>query len=553
MSVLDRIRARMAAAIAPAKPAAAPAIEAGKTPAQVIPLKLYAGANVDRLNADWSAINTSADSELITGIRLLRARARSLVRDNEYAKNAVRTICNNVIGTGIRMQAIVKTNGGNLVGRINSGIEDAWTRWSDADSCHVAGKLSFSDIETLIMKTVIRDGEVLVRIVKNQRFGRSKIAFALEVIEPDRLVDFWTSAVAPNGNQIRMGVEVDDWLRPLAYWLTPNHPGDYQFTTFQASRFVRVPADEIIHLYVIDRWPQTRGEPWLHSSITRLKNVHGTEEGEIVKARAQAAIMGFIESPEAPAPDDVIDGQRVTDMAPGQIEHLLPGEKFTGFDPSGPNPALDPFLRYMLRAVAAGIGTSYESLTKDYGQVNYSSGRLALLDDRDNYRVIQGWLIRAFRQRVHREWLDQAVVAGEVVIPDFYTNREKYEEAVQFKPRGWSWIDPAKEVQAYKTAVRSGFMTLSDVIEQTGNGADAEETFRARRSELDMMADLELVFDTDSAQVNDKGIAQASAAPPATALNPAQEEAADTIDASGDASGDLPAESDATSDTSEAA
>ena len=265
-----------------------------------------------------------------------------------------------------------------------------------------------------------------------------------------------------------------------------------------------------------------------------------------------ASVVGFIQSPETPAEDDIEDGQRVTDFTPGQIETLKPGETFNGFDPSGPNPSLDPFLRYMLRAVAAGIGVSYESLSRDYSQSNYSSSRLALLDDRDLWRVLQGWMIRCFREPLHREWLEQAVMSGEVQIPDFYTNRDKY-EAVQFKPRGWSWVDPTKEVQAYKIAVRSGFMTVSDVIEQTGNGADADEMFRARRAELDMMADLDLVFDTDSSQVTDKGVAQPNTPPEQSDASPAAEAAAGAVDPAGDDQPGLEAGADADDPNSSAA
>ena len=46
-------------------------------------------------------------------------------------------------------------------------------------------------------------------------------------------------------------------------------------------------------------------------------------------------------------------------------------------------------MRFMLREIAAGTGVSYESLSRDYSQSNYSSSRLALIDDRDLWRVFQ--------------------------------------------------------------------------------------------------------------------------------------------------------------------
>jgi lambda family phage portal protein len=501
--------------------------------------KLYAGAQINNLTSDWSPINTSGDAELITSLRLLRSRSRQVVRDNEHAKNAVRIVANNVINTGIGMQATVATAGGKLIDRTNTEIETAHEKWADAKSCHTAGKLHFHDIERLALMAVVRDGEVLIRKIRQAFGSNNTIPYALEILEADRLIDTYSSATAPGtGNAIRMGVEVDIWMRPVAYWMYPAHPGDFQWASFQPTKYIRVPAEEIIHLYIIDRWPQTRGEPWFHAALKRLHNAGGYEEAEIVAARASASIMGIITSPETPEPDDVEDGQRLTDLTPGTIQHLRPGEEFTGFSPNRPNAAIDPFMRHMLRAVAAGIGCSYSALTKDYSQANYSSERAAQLEDRVLWRILQGWFIRNFRAEIYREWLEAAVLCGAVKVQDFYTNRKKY-ESVRFKPPGWSWIDPTKEVMAYKQAVRCGFMSVSDVIGLTGNGADPEDIFKARRSELDLMADLDLIFDTDPAQVDDKGKGQV--------VEPAAEEenaaakpnaAEGTESAAGDASGD---------------
>jgi hypothetical protein len=72
--------------------------------------------------------------------------------------------------------------------------------------------------------------------------------------------------------------------------------------------------------------------------------------------------------------------------------------------------------------------------------------------------------------------------------------------------RGWAWVDPQKEVASYKDAVRCGFLTQGDVIAQ--GGGDIEELMTARQRELEQAQELGLVFDTDPAQVSDKGIEQ---------------------------------------------
>lgn len=487
-SILTGARAALARWIAPSKPAKPRAARA------------YAGAQYSRLTSDWNPLNTSSDSELVTSLRALRSRSRQLTRDNEYALRAKRLVQNNVVGQGIGMQAQVVNQRGRLQDNINSQIEDAWAAWCDASVCHTGGTLHFHDIERLLLGELFEAGEALVRIVR-QPFGGGNAHFALEVMEADRLIDTWQTADAPNGNAIRMGVEIDKWGRPQAYWLYPTHPGDYQFTSFQPSRFIRVPAEDMIHLYVQDRLPQTRGVPWMHGALKRLHDIGGYAEAEIVAARAAANIMGIVETPELQGSDDTTTDPAeppLTDLQPGIVQQLLPGQKFTGFSPSRPNPAMDPFMRLMLRGVASATGCSYESLSRDYSQSNYSSSRLALLDDRDLWRVLQSWFVRNFRARVHREWLDAAVMASILPFNDYYTAKAKY-QAVRFRPRGWSWIDPVKEVAAFEAAVQAGFMTVADVIAATGNGQDLEDVLKARRAELDLMAEMDLHFSTSAA------------------------------------------------------
>ena len=467
----------------------------------------YAGAAFNRLTSDWIAQSTSQDSEARTSLRALRNRTRQLCRDNDYARNGLRAIKNNVIGQGIPFQSQVPMKrGGKLNEKLNAQIEAAWQKWARKDSCHVAGMLSFADIERQLIGACAESGEVLIRII-NKPFGRSKIPISLEIIESDQLIDD-RNGRADNGNEIRMGVERDSWGRPVAYWLYPHHPGDYQFQAIQPSKYVRVPASEMIHLFVPERPGQTRGVPWFHSALKRLHNVGGFEEAEIVAARASACIMGFIETPDGELIGDSVDpnsGERTTNLEAGVVEALGPGEKFQGFSPTRPSGTFDPFMRTMIRGVAAGIGMSYETLSKDYSQSNYSSSRLSLLDDRDNWRALQRWMIENFHQIILEKWMDVAVLSGDITLPDYYAQEDIY-QAVRWMPRGWAWVDPMKEAMAYRVAVRNGFMTLSDVITQAGG--DFDDTMAQRKRETDIFKELELVFDSDPSQVNDKGMAQ---------------------------------------------
>lgn len=471
-------------------------------------LRMYAAAKPSRLNSGWSVLATSADMELSTSLTALRTRSRQLIRDASYAKRAHGIIVNNVIGQGVGLQAGVMTSRGDYNNRVNDDIQTQFARWASADNCHTGGSLHFHDLERAVMGQVFDTGEAFVRI-HMKAFGDSRIPMGLELIEAERVADefFQPGGAndAANGGmgQTRFGVEQDAFGRPVAYWIRRRHPGDLRPAAGgggPVDAYERVPAAQIVHLYVIDRWPQTRGEPWLHTAARRLADMDGYSEAEIVAARGAANYFATIETPDPDGSlgDEQGDGQQQFALEPGAVERLGPGEKLTFVSPNRPNAAMDGFMRYMLREVAAGTGISYESLSRDYSQSNYSSSRMGIIDDRDLFRVHQAWYIRAFRLPIHKVWLQQAIFAGAlktISVSDYALSPEKFEDAL-FKPRGWTWVDPVKEIKAYQEAVAAGFTTVSAVVSATGSGQDLEDVLNERRRELDAMDKLDLQFTT---------------------------------------------------------
>jgi lambda family phage portal protein len=468
--------------------------------------RAYQGARVNRLTADWVTSGTSADSEIRSSFKALRNRARQLVRDNDYARQAVRAIQNNVIGQGVKLQpqAMVQREQG-LDDVINQQIMLAWHQWSHKRRCDVSGLLGFHDIERLLVRSMAESGEVFIRLIR-QPFGGSRVPFALQVLEADYLIDDDVPQAA-TGNTVRLGIEVDSYLRPQAYHFYANHPGDtYAGNPRTNGRRIRVPADEVIHLFLSERPGQTRGVTWFASALMRLHMLHGYEEAEVVRARAASALMGFITSPEGElVGDEIYDGDRVSEFTPGVFKYLQPGESVTVPDLNAPDGQLEPFTRSMLRAAAAGIGVSFESISKNFSESNYSSSRLSLLEERDTYKVMQRYMIENFHQEVFAAWMDMAVLSGELNLPGYETNPERYRTA-KWVPRSWEWVDPQKEVNAYKIAVRSGFKTLGQVIAE--QGGDLDDYLTARQSELAKLDDKNIVVDTDPSEVSGAGLIQ---------------------------------------------
>ena len=104
-------------------------------------------------------------------------------------------------------------------------------------------------------------------------------------------------------------------------------------------------------------------------------------------------------------------------------------------------------------------------------------------------------MIESFHQRVFETWLDLAVLSGALNLPLYETDPDRYRQ-VRWMPRGWSWVDPQKEITALREAEMAGYVTKAQIIAESGG--DIEEVFNQRRRELDMADEMNLTFDTSS-------------------------------------------------------
>jgi len=458
--------------------------------------RMYAGAQTSRLTSNWIAGNSSADAEIKGSLKQLRQRARQIGRDNPYGRQAIRSIVSNVVGpVGFKIQSQIKQQRGKkLDQKLNDVVETRWKRWGRADSCDVAGRLSWVEMQKLIVNSLVVDGEVFIRIIRKP-FGRSSIPFSLQVMEAD-LLDTDYTGKSSNGNIYRMGIEVDDFNRPVNYCFLTKHPGDTLFPARTGEkRHLIIPADEIIHLFQQERPSQSRGVPAMASCLKALHHLDGYQEAVTIRSRAASSLMGFIQNSDGELQaDEVYEEERVTQFEPGTFKYLNPNETVNIPDFDSPNGEFPEFMAAMLRSVAAGCGVSYESVSRDFSKTNYSSSRLSLLEDRSQYRSIQNYLIDNFHTRVFEAWLEMAVLSGNLNLPNYESDPDRY-RSVRFIARGWSFIDPQKEIAAAKEAVKAGFKTQAQVIAE--QGGDIEELLPARADEVLKAKQLNLVFDTD--------------------------------------------------------
>ncbi len=463
----------------------------------------YEGARVDRRTAGWLTSDTSANTEIGPALSWLRQRARDLVRNNAYGARAVAELAGQAVGTGIRATAVPR-NGDKA---LKQQIKDAWDIW--CDECDADGQLDFYGLQRLVVRTVIESGECLIR--KRPRYPDDgfHVPLQLQVLEPDYLDT--NKTVDTQTGTIIQGVEFDLLGRRIAYWLFPRHPGDAGLSYARQFSITsqRVPAELILHVYQKDR-QQVRGVPWFAPVVIHLRDLDEYREAEIVRKKIEACFATFVtqaEGPEGPSLGEVQPEQNgdqsVEALEPGIIRYLKPGEEVSFGQPTGHGEGYRDFMRDMQTEIASGLGLTYEQLTGDLSNVNYSSYRAGLLSFRTGIEVFR-WLnfIPMFCRPVRRWFISAAYVAQRIPALEYGT---------KWSPPGFGSVDPQKDANAMQTRVRNGTQTWEQAV--ADEGYDPEEQIEEIKRTNEAMDANGIVLDCDPRKRTSTG--QAISAGPA--------------------------------------
>jgi len=454
----------------PWKRAAEPKAADGRAPRA----RTYAGAQLSRF-VDFSIVLESAHRARLRDLAKLRAHSRDLAANNVYQKRFLELVSTHLVGPdGITFESEILGNLGKPKEDLNDQIEAAWEDWGKV--CTTDGRLSWLEFQHLVGETVAVDGECLIRKVRGypNAFG-----FAVEIIDADRLDHRLNIPASRYTNRVVMGVELDDWGRRVAYHIWTAHPSDREANPV----LVRVPAEEILHVYTEDRVRATRGLPWATPCMVQLNMLGRLWTSELAAANHEADRIGIIKSQQGADPDLFVgegDNAPTTDAIANAQEISSEIATFLGLDPGldvvfpqlqHPNGAFPEFSKFLLKGISAGFGVSAHSLTGDVSEANFSSLRAALLDERDHWRKRQAWFIKSVCAPIYADWLRLAIFAGKVPAMPF----EKAHAPVWW-PRSWDWVDPEKDAKASLLSIQGGLSTYQQ--ELGARGQDWRETFR---------------------------------------------------------------------------
>lgn len=445
----------------------------------------YEAAEPSRLRKSRPGASANATNE--RSARKLIDKARHLEENLDIASGALDVLVSNTVGSGIMPEPLVETMSGELAEDFNQGLLKLYDDW--IHSPEVTRELDYYSLQRLEARSWFRDGEgfgqKLIGRISGLNHG-TVLPYSLEAFE----CDFIPLDLTDPGRNIRQGIEVDMWGRPVRYHRYRTHPGD-GFGGLSAIRFdtVPMPAERVLHLKMVKRLHQLRGVTVFASTLARFDDIKEIDENERVAARVAAAMAAYIKKG---LPDDYTVPQRNPDgtpklremeFIPGIIfDDLQPGEEVGTIDTKRPNNALIPFRDAQLRSAAAGLMCSYSSLSKNYNGT-WSSQRQELVEQFNVYRALSGQFVFRWCQPVWDGFID-AVLASGALSTSGIDLETVYNVSHTAPPM--PWIDPEKEMNAFKMAEDNFYESKSSIIRKRGaNPGQVYREIERDRQELE--------------------------------------------------------------------
>ncbi len=461
-------------------------------------LRAYEAAKPSRLHKHHTD-RGSGDASVGMAGEQLRIQARHLDENHDLARGVLNTLVNNIVGTGIRIEALAKDKKGESLTAFNNKLHQLFEDWMLRPE--VTWEQHWNQLQRLAARSWLRDGEVLAQLLEGTSSTLdhgSRIPFSVELIECDLL----PMDCNDEKKCIIQGVKKNQWGKPIGYYLYKQHPGDPN-SSLQLKQDVKyVAADNILHLKLTDRIRQTRGVSIFASVLTRMDDIKEYEESERTAAKIAAAMCAFIrKSPDGPLTSANLDssGNRLMRMKPGMIfDNLLPGEDIDMIESNRPNTMLEQFRNSQLRAVAAGTSSGFSSIAKDYNGT-YSSQRQELVEQSVHYAVLREHFVERFVRPIWQGFIRVSLLTDLIEIPrniDMDTLLD-----ADFRGPTMPWIDPLKEIHAEEKAVQAGFKSRSQVIRERGNNpATVNAQIKRERAEEESN---DLVFTTNVGKMHE--------------------------------------------------
>jgi lambda family phage portal protein len=438
---------------------------------------------------------------------LMMARARKAVMDNALAANGVTSFVAEVIGTGMRPHS--KHSDPNIRRNLEREFS-LWTPQASAtrrrgpggkpDSLH-----SFYTLQMLVCRNVVEAGESFARVRPRLAADLSptglRVPMQLQLIEPEQLAPWRMSGdMASPTNLIRGSIEFNQIHERVAYHFYREHPGDATLWP-NTWEIVRVPAESILHVMEFIRGDQIRGITSLAPILIQLADLADYDDAERLRQKLGAYMFAWKESltPDDPqlnavttaGTDNAPTGAAYVESQPGQMTMLdaNAGERYGFYAHPGVSNTYGEFMKVQRQEIATILRNTYEMLTGDMHEVNFSSARVRLIALRRIWQQFQQSVMEhQFCRPVWSAWLDAAALAGVIDVNDYRKRPEEYLN-VEWLAQPWEWVDPQADIKAVR--MESCLSSREAVV--ASRGRDVEDVDAQIKRDHDREASLGIV------------------------------------------------------------
>ena len=398
------------------------------------------------------------------GSKTIQVRSTEQAINNPWMANAIATLVSNYVGTGIVIRSKCETEA------VRKKIQKWYERW--LEECDHDGRHDFYGLQALAVREMVVKGEAFIQLLQQGT------TLKLKAIPAD-MVDASLFQELSDKRHIYAGIEFDADGKRLAYHILPRRRGT---ALLQDLGHIRVPAEDMLHLFVPLEPGQVRGLSWLTPALLRSQTLDSYEDAQLKRQQVSALFAGFVRDvngTSGPFDGEKSDGILETGMEPGALHVLDPGQdiQFPNLPDTKDFPA---FVQWQLRAIAAGLGITYEQLTGDYSQVTYSSSRAALLEFRRTVESIQHLVIvKQFLQPVYERLIALAAIDGVIDLAAYSAEPEAFHTA-EYLPPAWPWVDPEKDAKAAILEIENGLTSRTRVAAQKGYSVEEIDEERKR-------------------------------------------------------------------------
>jgi len=461
-------------------------------------LRQYAAAKTTRSTGTWVKASESVNDEIENSYKEIIARVRQLSNDFPVFFNALNSIVDFTVGSGMKFQMKLRHDSRELDENKNNLIEDLWEEFKEAKNCDYGQRLSLEDIARLCQRTKYESGDFIL-VYRYEDDPNRMLPFSLQVLDPNDLTSY--GAKGDGNTIIKMGIEYDrNTLQTKNYYFADDD--DY------SQKHVKISAKNILHGFDALRPGQIKGISPLASAVLMADSIGEYIGSELDGAKLMSRYVGFVTTPNAydfqryRSEYDSDDGIRTEEIDSGILEYLKPGEEIKFNDKTKNSSTFEPFMNKVLRMISITTGLPYEVVTGDYHGLNYTVSRVSRNDMAVRLKPVKDAFINSFYMPIFKKFLEAAYLKNKLPYSTYMTNPRKFVRAATFTAPGLPKIDPMRETRGQVEGLDNMLITNSEIARNEGKSFEDVVQEAADDKKLMQKFGLERLPVSESLQTN---------------------------------------------------